>query len=190
MPIYSYFCEDGHETEKLVFRDPPDGTECSECGKHAERVLTVSVSKSRQMNTEACDVVVHDFVCKECNHRFERMVSPGEYEEGIDCEQCDSGKAFWAPGSRIDNTLRIYPYFDRGLGCEVKSPQHRRDVCKSKGLTPVDGDFDEDRYINPMEAKIQRELDAYDTYVGELETHPKYRDYRILRDKGFYKDYR
>lgn len=190
MPVYSYFCGDGHETERLISRNPPDDSECGECGKTAERVLTVSVAKSRPMNTDPCGVIMHNFVCKGCSHRFEKMVAPGEYEDGIGCEKCDDGTAFWAPGTQITTSLRLYPYFDRGLGCEVRSPGHRRDVCKSRGLTPVDGDFDEDQYLNPMEAKIKHELDSYDNYVAELENHPKYRDYRILRDKGFYKDYR
>jgi putative FmdB family regulatory protein len=35
-----------------------------------------------------------------------------------------------------------FPYFDRTLNCEVTSNQHRQRLCRERGLTPTDGDYD------------------------------------------------
>lgn len=71
---------------------------------------------------------------------------------------------------------KIYPYFDRSLGVEVRSHQHRQWLMKNEPdgtprqfpLVPVEGDFDElaelrrkralDAEVREQEAEINRQL--------------------------------
>lgn len=77
-----------------------------------------------------------------------------------------------------------YPYFDQGLGCEVRSSAHRKQLCKERGLIPLDGAdpgmerrTDADREDDDLEA-------GYNDYVRRLDEAPEFREYREMRDKG------
>lgn len=44
-------------------------------------------------------------------------------------------------GRRRDTKI-VYPYFDQGLGIEVRSPGHRKRVMREMGLEEIGGDLD------------------------------------------------
>ena len=79
-----------------------------------------------------------------------------------------------------------YPYFDRALGVRVSSAAHRKKICKARGLTPVDGDFNPENKKETafVEKADKRWKDLQDRY----DNSPEFADFRRLRDKGFYKD--
>lgn len=80
--------------------------------------------------------------------------------------------------------MRRYPYFDRGLGMTLTSPGHRAQVCREKGLIPVDGDWDAERMVNNVRSRDERQQREYDEYVDLLDRHPGFANYREARDKG------
>ena len=89
-----------------------------------------------------------------------------------------------------------YPRYDRGLGMMLTSEKHRQEVCKEpwrfglpyNEITPVEGDFDEMR-LHREQWAAHDELVAKDrAHKRDLEEHPDFRDYRRLRDKGYFED--
>ena len=80
----------------------------------------------------------------------------------------------------------LYPYFDRGLGCIVESKSHRKQICKERGLVPIEGTTD---LGDPFDvAKDAREADeeiaAADEYMDRIENDPNLAAYREARDRG------
>ena len=111
------------------------------------------------------------------------------------CPKCDSGDftLLVRVGSGIElggvsSAGKIYPYYDRGLGCMVNDKHHRKQICKQRGLVPVDGDIDVEKMYNKAEARDDGIRKRYKAIQDEYENHPKYADYRRLRDKGYYED--
>jgi hypothetical protein len=138
-------------------------------------------------------ISILEFKCV-CGETFDEFVDYGEGESASDtkpCPKCGAG-ASWNPGSNIDRSSERFPYFDRGLGIEVQSKQHRRDICanprkygiNSDGLIPVDGDWDADREMSKIDSENQKNLKGYDEYVEKLEHSPAFREYRRARDQG------
>lgn len=113
---------------------------------------------------------------------------PGSIDRDDDrdiCPKCDSSEyvSIVKVGRGIDLPTN-YPYFDQGLGCEVRSSAHRRQLCRERGLVPLDGanpEFDRrsaaDREDDELEA-------GYNDYVRRLDEAPEFREYREMRDKG------
>ena len=79
-----------------------------------------------------------------------------------------------------------FPRYDRGLGSWLQSAEHRRRVCKERGLTPVDGDYDEDKIMSAIEADVEADQKMADDYYRRIEEAPEFRDYREAREKGVY----
>lgn len=79
-----------------------------------------------------------------------------------------------------------YPRYDKGLGLVLTSAEHRRRVCKERGLIPVDGDYDEDRIMSKIENERAEEDAVANDYYAKLADAPEYADFRRLQDAGFY----
>ena len=77
-----------------------------------------------------------------------------------------------------------FPYYDRGLGVMLKSKAHRKDICKQRGLTPVDGDWDLDSEYRKMDDINEKEQREYKDYCDKFDNSPEFREVRKLRDQG------
>lgn len=66
----------------------------------------------------------------------------------------------------------------------LKSEQHRLEVCRERGLTPVDGDWDMDSEIKKHDAKIEEEKENYKDYYDRVHNDPAYKDLRKAQDEG------
>ncbi len=195
MPTYSYQCgECGHEEDhSFRFSNRPDAVECGDCGKDARRVFRVSVAQSNdpynsqpKRSTRSNGLVMHLYMCKDCDHQFDDLTdfSAGQhFEDSRQCPKCDSMNSKWVPTARIDRFSEQFPYYDRGLGVMLMSKQHRRDICKQRGLTPVDGDWDVDKEFSKWDDKLNAEVKEYDDYCDRFENLPGSNQFRIQQDK-------
>lgn len=195
MPTYSFKCEECDQIKDQMFTisNRPQCIECSSCGGVSNRIFTISDSQTndpynkkqprkRRMN----GLVMHLYKCLDCDERFEELVdfSQGQnYDDPQECPECESKNSRWIPMARIDRFSEMFPYYDRGLGVMLQSKQHRAQICKERGLTPVDGDWDAEKMFSEWDTKKENEVKEYDDYCDRLENHPAFRQFREARDK-------
>lgn len=176
MPVYHYYCALGHETTRIrSMEHADDPCECAACGmptEHSERRASPEAIKPEKTGNP---LIVRDFKCDACGHIEEDEVLRWDEAESYRCVKC-GGKTSIVPGSTTDLfSQNLYPYFDRGLGCLIKSKRHRDQICKERGLIPIDGDYDIGRDMGVNEVQRQRrEEDALaEEYIQSL---GQYRD--------------
>ena len=196
MPTYSYQCGSCSFEQEYIcqIRSRPDHVECQGCGKDSPRVFRVSNAMSNDPHTakkfkseRSAGLVMHLYKCRDCQFSFDELIniSDGEHwEDAQECPDCKSMKSVWIPSARIDRFSERFPYYDRGLGLVLQNKQHRLDVCKERGLTPVDGDWDVDKEFGKMDKRKEREESEYDDYCDRLDNHHSFKQYRMARDKG------
>jgi len=195
VPTYSYQCSKcSHEQDHACrFSSRPDSLDCSECGSQSNRVFRVSNAQSNdpqnraeKKSTKTMGLVMHLYMCKDCNHKFDEIVDFGKgqhFEDKQKCPECLSMNSKWVPMVRIDRFSEQFPYYDRGLGVMLMSKQHRRDVCRERGLTPVDGDWNIQKEYDKWDVRQEKEIKEYDDYVDRLDNHPAFRQHREALDK-------
>ncbi len=195
MPTYSYNCKSCGTEQDFTCRysDRPDSIDCKSCGKKSNRVFRVSVSQSNDPYNKAppkskktYGLVMHLYMCKDCDHQFDDLTdfSLGQhFEDKRECPKCKSKNSKWVPTARIDRFSEQFPYFDRGLGVMLTSKQHRREVCKQRGLTPVDGDWDVEKEYSKWDTRMEKEVKEYEDYCDRLDNHPAFKQFRIQRDR-------
>lgn len=78
------------------------------------------------------------------------------------------------PSTRIYRSSVTYPYYDRGLGCEIVSPAHRMRVCREKGVIPTEGETRGlwDEIADREQSLIEKDERKYNDYVEEMTTGP------------------
>lgn len=195
MPTYSYRCVDCNDVQDHMFRfsSRPDTLDCKECSGTSKRIFAVSdaqtndpYNKKPERNRRMNGLVMHLYMCADCDHKFDELVdfSKGEnYDDPQECPECKSMNSKWLPMARIDRWSERFPYYDRGLGVMLQSKQHRDQICKERGLTPVDGDWDDEKMFSEWDVKREKQIKEYDDYCDRLEHHPAFRQFRIARDK-------
>jgi hypothetical protein len=66
----------------------------------------------------------------------------------------------------------------------LNSKQERRDICKNRGLTPVDGDWDIENEYSKWDSRVEKETEDYSQYCDRLDNDPAFKDFRIQQDLG------
>lgn len=195
MPLYSYRCDGcGWEKDK-IFRASlrPSEIDCEECGRWATYRFSASRHQSNDVKhftnikSEKKGLSMHQFKCQDCDCVFEVLIDHGKgesVEDTFNCTDCDSSNTVWKPSVRIDRFSEQFPYFDRGLGVWLKNKQHRKQICKERGLTPVGNDLNEDKIFSQFDDRREREEKEYDDYCDRLDNAPEFREYRKAVDKG------
>lgn len=189
MPVYHFYCEDGHETERLFgLSDRPDDIACATCGKKATRALRASPSEAEEQENDTT-LRNYAFRCNACGHRFEDVV-PCTQRNDVPCEKCGAPTTLLVNVQTDRFSQNLYPYFDRGLGMVLESKAHRARVCKERGLIPVDGDYDvgRDLGVDAERKQAAEEIAAHDEYMDEVENAPWFAGYRQARDAGQFDD--
>ena len=196
MPLYSYKCDGCGSSRDRFFRhsERPDVSECSGCGGESRYVISVSMAQSndpyqkKHYSSERKNgIALHGYRCNACKHCFDEITdfSKGEsHEDKRPCPKCQSEDSSWVPSVRIDRWSERFPYYDRGLGVLLTSKQHRRDICKERGLTPVDGDWDLDGAFREFDDTNEKEEKEYADYCDRLDNHPAFADWRKANDQG------
>lgn len=193
MPFYEFKCDSGHVTDLLCSMSAkPREVECKKCGQAARSIMSATLptmgatpayaSKEREVGSGS-SVRCPDITCRACEHTyFEALGADEPLPPCPKCASTDVYERIGMPGADWSN--RNYPYYDRGLGCIVRSPGHRAQICKSRNLTPVDGDWDDERAISKLENRDEELRKVYEDYSERLENHHAYRGYRKARDQG------
>ena len=195
MPLYSYLCDGcGVEQDELFrFSNRPKVVECRECGGYAKYVIRLSMAQANDAgngasyDSEGCGLVIHDYRCKSCEHVFDEIIDRRAGETHTDSQECPKCKAVdskWLPSVKIDRWSERFPYYDRGLGVMLKNKAHRREICKQRGITPVDGDWDIDSEYRKMDDINEKEEREYAKYCDQVDNSPDFREVRKLRDQG------
>tara|TARA_R100001082_G_scaffold28821_1_gene14480 strand:+ start:14965 stop:15546 length:582 start_codon:yes stop_codon:yes gene_type:complete len=191
MPLYDYKCTECEEvTEVLAFMSSkPDTVDCPSCSSVAKFCFIAPVKKKKEKKTmefKRPRLTTHKFFCSECNTQWtevvERDVDPVP-EGGRDCPKCKA-HATWMPSCKIDRFSETFPYYDRGLGVMLQNKQHRRDICKERGLTPVEGDWDVESEYSKWDSRVDQETKEYEQYCERLDKDPAFKDFRKQQDLG------
>jgi len=193
LPLYDYQCTEC-DCVTEVFSHMSSKTEtvdCKECGALAKFAFTPSfkpkLKKTKKwQDVQPLKITTHSFVCHECNTKWDEIVDRDEDappQDGRDCLRCEA-HAVWQPSCRIDRFSEQFPYYDRGLGVMLESKQQRREICKVRGLTPVEGDYDIESQYSKWDSQVEQETAEYDEYCDMLDNHPAYKDYRKQQDLG------
>ena len=195
MPLYSYRCDGcGWEKDK-IFRASmrPSEIDCSNCGRWAKYHFSISKHQSNDAkyttsySSEKKGLSLHQYKCRDCEYVFERVIDHGEgqtVKDTVPCTECGSENTGWRPSCRIDRFHEKFPYFDRGLGVWLKNKEHRRQICKERGLTPVGNDLDEDKIFSQFDKRREKEEKEYNDYCDRLDNAPEFAEFRKAVDKG------
>jgi len=114
-----------------------------------------------------------DYKCPKCGWQDEEFFHQRETPfESVVCAHCGSEAERQLPMMADTKTLwgDSHARFDRGLGCVVKNTHHREQLCKDRGLVPLDAmpnHYVEDR--NERErSKSSAQQAVGDTYSSAL----------------------
>ena len=196
MPLYNYICASCDWTKDKIFRasSRPNKIVCESCTGSAEYKFSVSRHQNSDAkfitpiySTEKRGLSMHQFKCNACDHVFEDIVDHGagqSAEDMFECPDCKACDSTWRPSAQIDRWSERFPYYDRGLGVMLQSKSHRKRICKERGLTPVDGDFDEDRLFADQTNRRDSEEKEYNDYVDRLDNAPEFKEYRRAVDQN------
>jgi putative FmdB family regulatory protein len=196
VPVYSFRCTSCNVDKDMLFSmsKRPKSIDCDSCSGKAKRVFKVDKAQSNDpwrektyKTSRTRGLVMHMYKCNDCDKSFDELIdfSKGQHwEDKQTCPSCSSTNSSWIPTAKIDRFSEQFPYFDRGLGVMLKNKQHRLDICKARGLTPVDGDWDVDKEFSKMDSRLDREEKEYADYCDRLDNHPAFRQYRESQDKG------
>lgn len=202
MPVSSFYCDAGHETEERHSMDArPVTVACLTCGATAQYRPTVSprgltlhevttekrLAASRDRAADR-DVSWRDVRCTNDGCR-NLWMEPLPIVDGVVrtdgtfvCEKC-GGTGAVSDRVFIDRFSERFPYFDRGLGCVVTSKAHRLEVCRQQGVLPIDGDVDLEGAHRRRRAQMEREEAEYRELEDRYEHDPAFARWRKERDR-------
>lgn len=139
--------------------------------------------------------VTHDLMWwPDAKDGIEHLSQDNEDPYDLTCPGCQGSNhrelipianAIWQGGDH--GVGNIYPYFDRSLGCEVRSHNHRKQLMKERGLVECT-EADLEREIMAKHHQTLEAIERTKRTEREYEDNPAFRDYRELRDKGYYAD--
>ena len=199
MPLYDFKCESCEKTTSWFgsYSNRPASINCSTCDGKAKYTISISdhqandssaiaEKKSIQINQQNWSGVAwHEFICEKCGHDD---LNPIDFKAGEDlspreCSKCD-GVMRVKLSANIDRFSEKFPYFDRGLGCWLKSKSHRRQVCRQRGLVAIYGDADFEKQASKQATIDDNNEKAWKKLEDKYENAPAFRNYREARDKG------
>lgn len=191
MPLYDYKCTECSDvTELFAFiNSKPETVDCKSCGAEAKfffRPKERTKKVKKELKIKRPKLTIHMFQCFDCNTTWKEVVDRDADplpEDGRGCLECGN-HAKWQPSCKIDRFSETFPYYDRGLGMMLESKQHRRDVCKERNLTPVDGDWDVDSVFSKWDTEKEKDIADYEDYCDKLDNHPGFKSFRKKRDLG------
>lgn len=198
MATYEFACthDKTHPITEHICRisERPDALACGTCGAAAVQVISRTLNVSREgwrsaeergvdvrVLGEGCGVRCPDIVCTVCEHLYFEALLPGETTPT--CPKCGAGGRE-LPGTLNAEQMKRYPYWDRGLGCWVKSPAHRASIMRARGLLEYSDDNDNalERFWGEEDRKRSESERKWRDYLDRLDHHPGFRDLRRRED--------
>jgi hypothetical protein len=198
MAMFEYLCHEGHKTDHLHRAsngERPARIPCEKCGELAHYVFAppaptmgckrVSSEGGTEVRVrgEGHGVRCPDIHCDGCGHDYWAALLAEESTPP--CPKCGAAGREQLGALNADEMKR-FPYWDRGLGCLVTSPLHRKRIMKERKLIAYDDDNDDamDRFFGDEDREAERDETAYADYQERLRGHPAFRGYREAVDKG------
>ena len=203
MPIYCYMCDCGHITDE--FRDVTERNNpgvCEKCEGVTKNTLRGYAKKATTPEKKEGVIVRYrygkpkhtfhfrDATCLDCDK--ESFIDctneeTNEYSrEHVKCEHCGSKNLEIKPACHnIDRFSERFPYYDRGLGMWLKSKAHRREMCKKKGVVPLDGDMDHSKSLEASRTAEREDKRILNKFKDRIENHQGYAEYRRLKARGW-----
>ena len=131
---------------------------------------------------------IYDYKCED-GHYTDDVRPMSQCEEPIDCSECGKkatriygrSESAWA----IDRFGERFPYYDRGLGMELRSKNHRRQVIKEKGLIPVEGTIDSADIGRASRERAAEDRRIVQKLHHDMKHSPAYRLYRQQKSRGW-----
>ncbi len=136
--------------------------------------------------------------CTGCNTSYEVMEHKGELigmgdTDDTNCPTCGMDDYVGVIDVPIGIELgdegsvgKIYPYFDRALNMRISNAAQRKRVMKEKGLVEMGPNEDFERAAKKTHENRLKKIQKLRDQERMYEEHPDFREYRQLRDKGFY----
>lgn len=117
--------------------------------------------------------------------------------ENLTCPKCDGAE--FTPIMGAPRPIEMggehgygssYPHFNRGLGCEVRSKKHLKELCDARGIVPVEGDVDcetpAQRRATKEEGAIERWHNLQDYYATGPDIELR-KAWGATTEQGYYK---
>lgn len=147
---------------------------------------------------------VHDYKCGDCKRPYamrhyhsavNRAPQLVHGDERVDwelekCPHCGSYNTYKTLSRNVgigtpDRGIK-YPYFDRGLGRELISSEHRQAVMTELGVIEAPG-FNGNGGNREL-AELNRARADMNQHLEDIEVRPEFAEYRRLRDRGYEDD--
>ena len=129
---------------------------------------------------------IYDYKCED-GHSTEDYQTMANCDEPTVCSECGKmakriiGRSAWA----VDRFGERFPYYDRGLGMELRSKAHRRQIIKERGLIPVDGTIDSADIGRAAREKAAEDRRIVQKLHHDMKHHPAYKLYREQKSRGW-----
>jgi len=152
-----------------------------------ERFVETRRIESSQEREKDKGYVWRDIKCEKCGYTDLEDIDTsgaGVAPDEVACPKCDGTAQVMPISFNIDRFSERFPYFDRGLGIWLQSKQHRRDVCRERGLTPIEGDWDVDSEFRKWDDENGKDEANYKKYCDRLDNDPAFRSFRKAQDQG------
>ena len=129
---------------------------------------------------------IYDYKCPE-GHYSDDVKKMSESEEPIECPECGQearrilGLSKWS----VDRFGERFPYFDRGLGMELRSKNHRRQIIKERGLIPVEGTVQSADIGREARESAAEDRRTVENLHHDMKHSPAFKLYREQKSRGW-----
>lgn len=105
--------------------------------------------------------MVYVYLCPGCGHQFDVVKSVKEMSDVEQCPRCEttSDRQFMPQRVHFTKTKVEHPEYNPGLGCIVNNSDHRKELCKVKGVEEI-GNEKPDSIHNYYDKKREEKRDA------------------------------
>jgi len=86
-------------------------------------------------------------------------------KQTLPCPVCE-GTMHFHPSFNLNEGDCRYPRFDRGLGTMLRNEAHRQEICKARGLVPIEGDYDG---ASVLSQHPYRKMEQYEALIADLD---------------------
>lgn len=108
--------------------------------------------------------MIYAYNCPKCAHSFDVVKSHTESSTPETCQKCNTLaiKEFAPRRVYFTGEKTIDAEYNPGLGCVVKSAQHRKEVAKALGVEEIGNECPDKVHKHFDQAREQKNLQAYE----------------------------
>ncbi len=108
--------------------------------------------------------MLYDYFCAKCDKDFEIEESMSEHKGPGECPTCKniSNERIFSKNIQFIGTAVQHAEYNPGLGQIVKSSQHRKDICKEKGLIEVGSEKKESMHKHFDDQRAEKKKKMWD----------------------------